>query len=253
MMNDLAVSDETAKLVDDTSLWEIISNNSLTQLPTNIISCSEWSSVDNMKLNVSKTKELRVCFSNLIPSFAPITIRGQEVDVVSEAKLLGVVLSDDLKWNRQIDYICKKAAKRLYGLRLLKRNALSSHILISIYCTHIRSIVEYACQVSHYGLPHYLSDQVEKNQKRTLKIIFLGATYAECLFKANLMTLYERRTVLCKRLFSKMLEPTHKLNALVPPNDLRSYSNLLVPRCRTERFRTVSFLLLLVLIIISKL
>ena len=55
------------------------------------------------------------------------------------------------------------------------------------------------------------------------------------------MTLYERRTVLCKRLFSEMLEPTHKLNALVPPKnlqtyDLRSYSNLLVPRCRTERF-----------------
>ena len=46
--------------------------------------------------------------------------------------------------------------------------------------------------------------------------------------------------VLCKRLFSKMLEPTHKLDALVPPKNfklgLRSYSNLLVPRCRTERF-----------------
>jgi hypothetical protein len=164
-----------------------------------------------MKLNVSKTKELRVCFSKLIPSFAPITIRGQEVDVVSEAKLLGVVLSDDLKWNRHIDYICKKAAKRLYGLRLLKRNALPSHILISTYCTHIRPIVEYACQVWHYGLPQYLSDQVEKIQKRAS----WNYLYAECLLKANLMTLYERRTVLCKRLFSKMLEPTHKLNALI--------------------------------------
>ena len=106
--------------------------------------------------------KLNVMFSNLIPSFAPITIRGQEVDVVSEAKILGVVLSDDLKWNCHIDYICKKAAKRLYGLRLLKRNALPSHILISIYCTHILSIVQYACQVWHYGLPQYLSDQVEK-------------------------------------------------------------------------------------------
>ena len=111
MINDLAVSDETVKFVDDTSLWEIISNNSLSQLPANIISCSGWSSVNNMKLNVSKTKELRVCFSNLInyiPSFAPI--RSQEVDVVPKAKLLGVVLSDNLKWNRHIDYICKKAA-----------------------------------------------------------------------------------------------------------------------------------------------
>ena len=105
MINDLAVADETVKFVDDTSLWEIISNDSPTQLPANIISCAERSSINNMKLNVSKTKELRVCFSKLIPSFAPITIRGQQVDVVFEAKLLGVVLSDDLKWNRHIDYI----------------------------------------------------------------------------------------------------------------------------------------------------
>jgi hypothetical protein len=132
MINDLAVADETVKFVDDTSLWEIIY-----QLPANIISCSEWSSVNNMKLNASKTNELCVCFPKLIPSFAPITIRGQEVAVVSEAKLFGVVLSDDLKWNRHIDYICKKATKRLYGLRLLKRNALPSHTLISTYCTHI--------------------------------------------------------------------------------------------------------------------
>jgi hypothetical protein len=97
MINDLAAVDETVRFVDGTSLWEIISNISPFQLPANIISCYEWSSVNNMKLNVSKTNELRVCFSNLIPSFAPITIRGQEVDVVSEAKLLGVVLSDDLK------------------------------------------------------------------------------------------------------------------------------------------------------------
>jgi hypothetical protein len=54
------------------------------------------------------------------------------------------------------------------------------------------------------------------------------------------MTLYERRSASFAS--AKMLEPTHKLNALVPPKnlqtyDLRSaYSNLLVPRCRTERF-----------------
>jgi hypothetical protein len=64
-----------------------------------------------------------------------------DVDVVSEAKLLGVVISDDLKWNRHIDCISKKAAKCLHGLRLLKRNALPAGVLISVYCTHIRSIV----------------------------------------------------------------------------------------------------------------
>jgi hypothetical protein len=78
-----------------------------------------------------------------------------------------------------ITFARKPWIKRLCGLRLLKRNAfkLPSHILISTYCTHIRPIVEYTCQVWHYGLPQYLSDQVEKIQKRALKIIFPGATY----------------------------------------------------------------------------
>ena len=48
MINDLVASDETVKFVDHTSLFEIISNNSPSQLPANIISCSEWSSVNNI-------------------------------------------------------------------------------------------------------------------------------------------------------------------------------------------------------------
>ena len=114
MINDLAVADETVKFVDDTSLWEIISNNSTYQLPANFISFSEWSSVNNMKLNVSKTKELRVCIPKLIPSFAPITIRGQEVDGVSDAKLLGVVLLDDHKWNCAILTIHVKESREAF-------------------------------------------------------------------------------------------------------------------------------------------
>ena len=58
MINDLAVVDETVKFVDDTSLWEIISNNSPSQLPANIISCSEWSSDNNMKLKRIKDQRI---------------------------------------------------------------------------------------------------------------------------------------------------------------------------------------------------
>ena len=69
----------------------------------------------------------------------------------------------------------------------------------------------------------------------------LSSSWLPMLNVCKLNDFYKRRTVLCKRLFSKMLEPTRELNALVPPKnlqtyDLRSYSNLLVPRCRTERF-----------------
>ena len=58
MINDMAVADENVKFVDDTSLWEKISNNSPSQLPANIIRCSEWSSVNNMKFKCIKDQKI---------------------------------------------------------------------------------------------------------------------------------------------------------------------------------------------------
>ena len=130
MVNDLAVSDNAVKYVNDTSVWEIIANDTQSCLPSIVSECSDWALDNNMKINPSKTKELRVWFSFQSPSYAPIIIGDRDIDTVSEAKLLGVVISSDLKWNSHIDYVYKKAAK--YGLRLLKRNALPADVLLSV-------------------------------------------------------------------------------------------------------------------------
>ena len=55
------------------------------------------------------------------PSFSQVAIEGVEFEIVSSAKVLGVVISSDLKWSAHIDSITTKAAKRLYLLRQLKR------------------------------------------------------------------------------------------------------------------------------------
>ena len=51
----------------------------------------------------------------------PISARNQEVERVESYKLLGVIISDDLKWKAHVEYLIVKAAKRLYALRLLRR------------------------------------------------------------------------------------------------------------------------------------
>ena len=38
------------------------------------------------------------------------------IDVVTGAKILGLNISNDLKWNCRIDFIIMKAKKRLYGI-----------------------------------------------------------------------------------------------------------------------------------------
>ena len=115
------------------------------------------------------------------------------------------------------DAICKKASKRLYALRLLKRSALPEDVLITVYRTIIRPILEYACEAWHYSLPLYLSELLERIQKRALRIIFPSLKYDEAIVTARLDTLSSRRACLCFRFFTKMNSPSHKLHDLVPP------------------------------------
>ena len=58
----------------------------------------------------------------------PSCVGNCEIECVSLYKLLGEVISEDLKWNHHIDFIVTKAYKRLYALRLLEKSR----------CEHIR-------------------------------------------------------------------------------------------------------------------
>ena len=56
------------------------------------------SEADGFQLNESKCKELRISFSRSGSSVDHITINDKQIEVVSSAKLLGVVVSDNLRW-----------------------------------------------------------------------------------------------------------------------------------------------------------
>ena len=71
----------------------------------------------------------------------------------------------------------KKVSSRLYFLRQLKRAKLPSNDLLLFYVTCIRPVAEYACEVFHDSLPKYLSDDLEKLQKRACRIILPGHSY----------------------------------------------------------------------------
>ena len=79
------------------------------------------------------------------------------IELVATAKILGLNVSSDLKWNSHIDSIIKKAQKRLYSLSQLKRSGLGTRGLVQFFCTCIRPITGDACPVFHDSLPTYLS------------------------------------------------------------------------------------------------
>ena len=132
-----------------------------------------------MKLNPQKCKEMYVNFmKNSITAMRPISIGNQNVERVRTYKLLGVIISDDLKWNTHVEYVINKAAKRLYALRLLKCAGVMPEDILKVYTCNIRSVLEYAAQVWQ-DIPAYLSDAIESIQRRGLRIIFPNSSYQQ--------------------------------------------------------------------------
>ena len=68
---------------------------------------------------------------------------------VSSAEVLGVTISNDLKWNDHVDTITFKAARRLYLLSQQKRAGMSPDDLLAFYYGVIRSLLEFSCQLFH--------------------------------------------------------------------------------------------------------
>ena len=69
------------------------------------------------------------------------------------------------------DVIVKKANRRLYAIRKLKGARVKENDLVAVYCSLIRSILEYG-SVAFAHLPNYLSNTLEGIQKRALSILY---------------------------------------------------------------------------------
>ena len=90
---------------------------------------------------------------------------------MTETKLLGVHITDDLKWHKNTEEIVKKANKRM--LLLNKASKFTSQIadLTTIYKIFIRSILENSCVVWHSTLAEQDSKSIERVQKAAFKVI----------------------------------------------------------------------------------
>ena len=80
-----------------------------------------------------------------VTALRPISVGCKEVERVGTYKLLGVIISDDLKWNAHVEYVTAKAAKRLYALRLLKRAGVRPKDMLKVYLCNVRSVLSRVC------------------------------------------------------------------------------------------------------------
>ena len=182
MVNDLASSSPLNLdhwiFVDDLATSETLSRLEHPKMQPNIINLENWSESNYMKLNPNKCEEMCVCFLKNKPELQPITIYRNQIERVSSHKLVGVVIQDDLKWSNHIDMITKKSSKRLHILRVLRCSLIPTNDLPKVYLSLIRPVLEYCCPVWH---PIYLSDRIERIQKKDFRIMYPTLSYEDAL------------------------------------------------------------------------
>ena len=205
MINDLQLlSDESFhiwKFADDTTVSQIVLPSCPSSLQQGVEEISSWSWENHLQLNHSKCKELRTCFKKSPRCYPHIISLGLEFEQVSTAKILGATLRQDFKWNDHIDNISANAAKRLYLLWELKRAGVSCNYLVLFYCSAIKSVLESSWVIFHRKLPRNLSEDLERIQKRAVRIMLPDYKHRDTLKIANIDTLYDRRESLSLKLF----------------------------------------------------
>ncbi len=119
-----------------------------------------------------------ITFEKNPPPILTLNINGIAIERVKSSKLLGIIISDDLKWHLHVDSICSKASSRIYFLTGLRRSGMEHLKLVQYYTSVIRSVLEYACPAWFTSVKHTGHKwELELIQIRSLKIIFPELSY----------------------------------------------------------------------------
>ena len=187
------------KYVDDLSLVQCRKSMNVSQLQPSLNYVQHWSLANNMSLNPSKCFTLQFTFMKIPPPPEIIFINNSVLINLPSAKILGVIIQSDLKWNLHVNHLVKRCNRKLYMLRKLKKFNLPLKDLVLIYTGYIRPILEYCAPVFHSGLTLEQRNSLEKIQRRVCRII-LGQhfiSYSNACQVCDLPTLEDRRLALC--------------------------------------------------------
>ena len=210
---------------------------------------------DKMIINNSKCHVITFNFSkyNICPK--NLRLSDQLIQPVDKIKLLGVILTNDLKWTENTNNICSRVNQRLYLISKLKHFGLQKEELLTAWISILRPITEYAVPLWHSGLSEGDSNRIELLQKKALSII-LGTryidnkryfklndkllSYVDTLQKVGLTTLNKRRVVLTNKFaIETARNEKHNDMFIKKQSNAMATRNMFVldePYCKTERY-----------------
>ena len=203
-----------------------------------------WTESKKMQLNQKKTKSLIFNFTRDKQFTTNIKLKGETVEIVKESKLLGVIVSSDLKWDKNTNHIVKNANRMMRMLHIATKFTRNKSHLVHIFKTFIRSRLEYASTLWHSSLTLSNRNDIERIQKSAMKVIFKNdyQGYEKSLKILKMEMLQDRRERLGLNMAKKCLKHD-KLQDMFPMNSnnstvkIREKEKYHVNQAKTERYR----------------
>ena len=218
------------KLSDDANiLQKIMDNLKIFANERQMVINSDKSVV--MKFSKSRTKSF--------PS--EIKVDNEYLEVKQKMRILGIILTSDLRWEANTEHICKKAFKNMWVLRRMKALKLDAFTILDYYYKEVRVHLELAVPVWHSGLTVKLAADIERVQRVAISIV-TGQTefqYDRMCALLGIKPLYVRRQELCERFSVKTTSSECRHNELFQLQKSGYYTRNEHYRehlCRTTRF-----------------
>ena len=202
---------------------------------------NRWTVENQMELNISKTKYMIINFCDSVKFSTRLSTNDLLLEQVSEARILGVIISSDLTWHSNTNSLIKRAYARMTMLRRLYEFNVTKRKLIHIYILFIRSVTEQSSVVWSSSITEDEVNALERTQKVALRIIYRGEyiSYLNALSLSKLPTLVQRRESLLLA-FAKKISVNPKVSHMLPKNvpnpSLRRQEKYKVDQARTSRF-----------------
>jgi len=137
----------------------------------------------------------------------------QGIQLVDQVKSFGVTLHEGLSFDLHVTSLLKQCSQRIYLLRLLPSQGMSSNHLNTIFRVIIVSRILYALPAWGVFMSAAQSGRIDAFLKRAHK----------CGFSKELLTVNELLVESGSVMFKKMKSPTHCI-MLLPPNKKLDYN-----------------------------
>jgi hypothetical protein len=163
------LSSDMVQYADDSTLFRLITCPAdVEALQDDLVTLAAWCKNNGMELNLDKCKSMDI--TRATPMQHPYTIGGTELPYCEAEKLLGVVISPDLKWNAHVAGVRAKAARTLGFVSRTLRGC-STRVKRTAYLALVRPLLLYGTPAWH-PTSHENVLKLERLHRKGLRFVY---------------------------------------------------------------------------------